>query len=395
MKLSVVIVHSNEKYFLAQCLHSLLKALQPISAEVIVVDNASTDDSQSYIKRLFPQVCYIYNTDNVGFVCANNQALHLCQGDYILLLHPDTLLPEDNIQQVIRFFDVHSEAGVCGVKMHAGNGYFLPESKRRYPSASAYFWHLSGISQIFPHQSWFDDFYLSRYSSHEVHPVSVLASPYMMMRRDTIEKTGLFDEDFSVYGEDLDLSCRMEEAGYTNYYLPYPILHYKNDSAKKLSTQYIRSVYGAMHTFFRKRSYRYNSVTRVMQHASIHMQYGMKQAAEALRRNISQFMPVHQLIPRYFIFAHEDSVLGIRKLLKKNHLNGPHHIMIANERSTAQGHDIVIPGKNGFTHVVYDSRVFSYKKMLDLLTGCKLQGVQLGVYHPQYHILVTPGKNYF
>ena len=199
----------------------------------------------------------------------------------------------------------------------------------------------------------------------------------------------------SMYGEDIDLSCRIEEAGFTNYYLPHPILHYKGESTKKLSYHYVRVFYEAMDIFFQKRGQRYNAFSRLLVHAGIRVQCGMKLAIVALRRNVSQFMPVRQPAQRFFIFAHEDSISGIRKLLKKNHLDGPHHIMVANERSTAQGHDIIIPGKSEFTHVVYDSRVFSYKKMLDLLTGCNLKGVQLGIYHPQLHVLVTPGKNYY
>ena len=394
MKLSVVIVNYNVKYFLAQCLHSLYKALQPFSAEVIVVDNASKDESQAYIQRLYPQVQYIFNVENVGFARANNQALRLCKGEYVLLLNPDTILPEDNIQQVLDFMEEHPEAGACGVRMHSGEGNFLPESKRGYPSPEASFWRLSGLYRLFPNNPRFDAYYLSRFSPNEHHAVPVLAGAYMMMRRDAVVKAGLFDEDFFMYGEDIDLSCRIEEAGYTNYYLSYPILHYKGESTKKLSYRYVSVFYDAMHIFFRKRGQHYNFLSRSLVHGGIHLQCGLKMAVVAVHRSLLRFVPDREVTTRFVIFAHAASVEGIQKLITKHDLTGPHHFIISNERSAALGHDIVISQMHTFTHVVYDTRVFSYTKMLDLITNCQLKYVELGVYHPKQHLLVTPGNNY-
>ena len=394
MKLSVVIVNYNVKFFLAQCLHSLFKATEKVSTEVIVVDNASTDGSEAYITRFFPQVKYIYNTENVGFGRANNQAIRLCSGDYILLLNPDTILPEDNIDQVLDFMDQHPDSGACGVLMRSGDGKFLPESKRGYPSPSASFWRLSGMYRIFPDNPRFDGYYLSRYDMNGTHQVPVLAGAYMMIRSEAFDKSGLFDEDFFMYGEDIDLSCRIEKSGYKNYYLPYHILHYKGESTKKLSYKYVHVFYEAMEIFFRKHGEGYNPLSRLLVHTGIKMQCGIKLLAVASRKGLAHFVTVKEKEPRFIIFAHDDHIESIRKILKKNHLEGPHHFVVSNERSATKGHDMVIPGNHGFTHVVYDSTTFSYRKMLSLISDDAFKGYQLGIYHPSHHVLVTPGKNY-
>lgn len=150
MKLTVVIVNYNVKYYLEQCLVSLYQAINDIFSEVVVVDNASTDGSKEYITERFPNLTYIYNEENVGFARANNQAMRKAKGEYILLLNPDTLLPATNIVEVLRFMDTHSDAGACGVKMLAPDGHFLPESKRGYPSPLTSFWKLTGMHRCFP-----------------------------------------------------------------------------------------------------------------------------------------------------------------------------------------------------------------------------------------------------
>lgn len=170
-----------------------------------MVDNASTDGSPEYIVERFPQLTYIYNKRNVGFACANNQAMEKARGEYVLLLNPDTLLPETNIAEVLEFMDTHPDAGACGVKMLAPDGHFLPESKRGYPSPATSFWKLTGMHRIFPDNPRFDGYYLSRLDENAVHSVPVLAGAYMMLRRKALNSSGLLDEDFFMYGEDIDL----------------------------------------------------------------------------------------------------------------------------------------------------------------------------------------------
>ena len=144
----------------------------------------------------------------------------------------------------------------------------------------------------------------------------------------------------------------------------------------------------------RSREQQYNFVARGLVHGGIHLQGELKMAVVAVHRSLLRVVPDRKVTTSFVIFAHEDSVEGIQKLIKKHDLTGPHHFIISNERSAALGHDIVIPQMHTFTHVVYDTRVFSYKKMLDLITNCQLKNLELGVYHPKQHLLVTPGKNY-
>ena len=233
MKFSVVIVNYNVKYYLEQCLCSLYRAIDNLSAEIFVVDNASVDDSEAYLTERFPRITYIYNKENVGFARANNQAIRQAKGEYVLLLNPDTVLPEQTLEEALLFMDTHPCVGAAGVKMLTDDGRFLRESKRGYPTLAATFGKLSGLGKLFPRSKGLGGYYCNALDADAIHRVEVLAGAFMLLRRSALEKSGLLDEDFFMYGEDIDLSCRIEEAGYENYYLPYPILHYKGESTSK------------------------------------------------------------------------------------------------------------------------------------------------------------------
>ena len=253
MKLSVVIVNYNVKHFLEQCLHSVYKAAEGIAAEIFVVDNHSADGSAQLIREKFPNLNFIENNENVGFSKANNQAIRLAKGEYILLLNPDTVVEESTFRKIIAFMDSHPDAGGLGVKMIDGKGNFLPESKRGLPTPEVAFYKMFGISKLFPHSKRFGRYHLSYLNENEVHSVDVLAGAFMMLRKETLDKTGLLDETFFMYGEDIDLSYRITQAGYKNYYFPETtIIHYKGESTKKGSLNYVKVFYNAMIIFARK-----------------------------------------------------------------------------------------------------------------------------------------------
>jgi len=253
MKLSVVIVSYNVKYFLEQCLHSVRKALKNIPAEVFVVDNNSVDGSCNLVKEKFPEVVLIENKKNYGFAYANNQAARLSKGEYILLLNPDTIVEEDTFEKVVAFMDRTPDGGGLGVKMIDGKGNFLPESKRGLPSPWVAFYKIFGISKLFPKSKRFGRYHLSYLDENKIHEVDVLAGAFMLLRKKALEKTGLLDETFFMYGEDIDLSYRITQAGYKNYYFPETtIIHYKGESTKKDSVNYVRIFYNAMIIFARK-----------------------------------------------------------------------------------------------------------------------------------------------
>jgi len=234
MKLSVIIVNYNVKYFLEQALLSVRKASRGLPVEVYVVDNNSVDDSVQMVEEKFPEVHLIQNKHNPGFSIANNQAIRLSKGEYVLLLNPDTVVEEDTFEKCISFMDAHPEAGGLGVRMIDGSGAFLPESKRGFPSPWVAFCKTVGLSRLFPKSRLFNHYHLGYLDEMETNEVEVLAGAFMLLRRTTLDKVGLLDEAFFMYGEDIDLSYRIIQGGYKNYYLPETsIIHYKGESTKK------------------------------------------------------------------------------------------------------------------------------------------------------------------
>ena len=263
MKLSVVIVNYNVKYFLEQCLDSVLKATESIDSEIFVVDNNSSDQSIEYLIPLFPEVKFIENKENVGFSRANNQATREAKGEYVLLLNPDTVIGENALVRTCRFMDEHPDAGALGVKMIDGSGTFLPESKRGFPSPWNSFSKMSGLAYLFPHNKFFGGYHLRYLDEDQTNLVDVLSGAFMLLRRKALDTAGLLDEAFFMYGEDIDLSYRICKEGYTNYYFPEIILHYKGESTKK-DIRYIRHFYEAMLIFFNKHYPHSNGIFKLM-----------------------------------------------------------------------------------------------------------------------------------
>jgi len=253
MDISVVIVNYNVKYFLDQCLASVQKATEGLNAEVFVVDNNSVDGSCRMIQEKYPDVKLIINKENVGFSKANNQAIRIAVGKYVLLLNPDTVVDSDTFKKVIKFMDEHPDAGALGVQMVDGKGKFLPESKRSLPTPLVAFYKISGLSALFPHSNIFGKYHLGFLDKNETHKVEILSGAFMLLRKETLEKSGLLDESFFMYGEDIDLSYRITCAGYNNYYYhETKIIHYKGESTKKHSINYVFMFYNAMIIFAKK-----------------------------------------------------------------------------------------------------------------------------------------------
>jgi GT2 family glycosyltransferase len=253
MELSVIIVNYNVKHFLEQCLRSVQKASRNMTVELFVVDNNSVDSSCTMLRTKFPEITLIENKQNLGFAVANNQAIRKASGKYILLLNPDTVIEEDTLDKCVRFMNDHPDAGALGVKMIDGKGRFLPESKRSLPTPMVAFYKIFGLSRLFPRSRIFSRYHLGYLDRDQIHQVDVLPGAFMMLRREALDHTGFLDEDYFMYGEDVDISFRMSKEGYKNYYYPETtIIHYKGESTRKGSLNYVVTFYNAMIIFARK-----------------------------------------------------------------------------------------------------------------------------------------------
>jgi N-acetylglucosaminyl-diphospho-decaprenol L-rhamnosyltransferase len=253
LQLSIIIVNYNVQYFLEQCLYSVIKGCTDIDAEIFVVDNNSTDDSKIFFSDKFSSVKFIWNTENIGFAKANNQALQLSSGKYILFLNPDTIVPEDCFSKCINFLDSNLQIGGLGIKMIDGTGNFLKESKRGFPTPFTSLYKLCGLAKAFPTSPLFAQYYLGHLNENKNHEVDVLAGAFMMVPKKVLDTVGSFDETFFMYGEDIDLSYRIQKAGFKNYYFADgPIVHFKGESTNKSSVEYLRHFYRAMHLFSKK-----------------------------------------------------------------------------------------------------------------------------------------------
>jgi len=252
-KLSVIIVNYNVEYFLNQCLDAVKKASENISVEVIIVDNDSVDGSLRMLEKNYPEFTLIANKENVGFSTANNQGIKISKGEYVLLLNPDTVVSETTFEKVVAFMDENKNAGGLGVRMIDGKGTFLPESKRGLPTPTVAFYKIFGFSKLFPKSKKYNQYHAGHINEFETKEVDILSGAFMLMRKEAIDKVGLLDEDFFMYGEDIDLSYRIQLGGYKNYYFSdTKIIHYKGESTKKNSVNYVFVFYNAMIIFAKK-----------------------------------------------------------------------------------------------------------------------------------------------
>jgi GT2 family glycosyltransferase len=243
MKLSVVIVSYNVRPYLEQCLQSVQSALEGIEGEVFVVDNHSDDDSVETVQNHYPWVRLIENQENLGFAKANNQAIRQSQAEYVLLLNPDTIVAKDTFREVLKFMDAHPKAGGAGVMMCYEDGTRAPESRRALPTPWVAALKMLGFTKRY---------YMSHLPWDQPCRIEVISGAFCLLRHEALNVVGLLDEDFFMYGEDIDLSYRLLKGGWENWYLPYSIVHYKGKSTQKTDFRYVHIFYQAMLIFFQK-----------------------------------------------------------------------------------------------------------------------------------------------
>jgi N-acetylglucosaminyl-diphospho-decaprenol L-rhamnosyltransferase len=393
MKLSVIIVSYNVKYYLEQCMGTLYRSGEGVEMEIFVVDNASTDGTQEYLKtkfsqEKFPTLRLIENTVNIGFGKANNLALRESKGEYILFINPDTMVGEECLKTCVNFLDKHEDAGALGVRMLKPNGAFAPESRRGMPTPFTSLCKVSGLSKMFPHSRLFGRYYMQYQDEWKENKIDVVSGAFMMVKHQVLDKVGGFDEDFFMYGEDIDLSYRIQKAGFQNYYLPTPILHYKGESTEKSSYRYVYVFYEAMLIFFDKH----------YKHYGLLLSIPIKAAVFALGLNaLFQNKVGHLFSSKHgekldsgkkylFIGSHkmleETRELCRRKCFKADFVEG-------SEDTLPKGHlNLNIVGED-YGFVVYDRSVFRIETILKIFDAAEKKENLMGTYDVFNHILIT------
>ena len=300
LDLSIVIVNYNVKEFLSQCLDSIYQSKTNYGFEVIVVDNQSSDSGEAEILSQFPKVRWINNDENLGFGKANNVGFRAAQGTYTLILNPDTVLRSDTLEKSIDYLKSHPEVGGLGIQGIDGSGQFLPESKRALPTPLVALWKISGLSALFPTSKTFAKYHLGHLSKDENHEVDILVGCYMMVPTKLLLEVGGFDPRYFMYGEDIDLSYELQKTGKKNiYFAESKIIHYKGESTKRGSLNYVRMFYQAMILFAQKQfsggaAWAYKSLI----YFGIYLRAGLAVVARIAR---SAFAPVLDAAVLYFL----------------------------------------------------------------------------------------------
>lgn len=389
MKLSVVIVSYNVKFYLEQCLVSLLKSLRGIEAEVFVVDNHSSDGTVDELSSRFPNVHFICRQHNEGFARANNIAIKQCCGEYVLLLNPDTIVAEHTVKDVLTFMDEHPKAGASGVRMLKADGTDAMESRRGLPTPMTAFYKMCGLCARYPRSRRFARYYMSYLPWDKPVRIDVISGAFFMLRRQALHQIGALDEDFFMYGEDIDLSFRLLKAGYENWYVPSPILHYKGESTQKTSFRYVHVFYEAMLIFFKKHYAHMSFLLSVPIKAAI---YGKAAAALVkmqmvrMQRSLGFMHRKQTFDPLYVFVGSEDAVDSCRDIAQRNGLSAVFHV--ADEQTLPQGIDLIdVPRKPAY--VVYDVDAFSYDTILRAFMRQATPGIGIGTYSKSTRLLIT------
>jgi GT2 family glycosyltransferase len=383
MKLSVVIVNYNVKHFLEQCLCSLEQAAAGVDHEVIVVDNASTDGSTEYITSRFPDIKWMACRENNGFSKGNNIAIAQAKGEFILLLNPDTIVTKEAIKGCVEFMETHADAGACGVYMQRTDGTFAPESRRALPTPFVAFCKMSGLSSLFPKSRKFGRYYMQYLNKEEINPIEIISGAYMMLRRSTIEKTGTLDESFFMYGEDIDLSYRILKEGYSNYYLPHRILHYKGESTNKSTYRYVHTFYRAMQLFFKKHYSHYSLLVSLPINIAIWTRAMLAYVGnQFIHRKAVQESPDINCI----VFGSSSTIAQVKEILPGN---GKHTFVEATEETMPLGHTSNNIDLEGYNTVVYDTEAYRYSTILRLLNTETGHRLRLGTYSSRTKKLIT------
>ncbi len=388
MKITAIIVSFNVKHYLVQCIMSLFKSYPDI--EIIVVDNDSHDGTQSYLQEVLDgqqqeQLIFIANKENVGFGKANNQALEQAHGDYILFINPDTFVGEDTIQTCLDFISTHPEAGIIGSRMLNINGSFAKESRRAVPLPLTSFYKLCGLTALFPNSPIFGKYYMQYLDESKICKIDVVSGAFMMTSKKLLEKYGAFDEEFFMYGEDIELSYRFSKYGYQNYYLPTRILHYKGESTNKASRKYINDFYMAMLIFFRK----YHPKAKLLYliiYISVYL-FSFKALLMQWIVKIKNKLHLAQNNKAQYIFCGSEKMIELsKKISSQASLDSLFYIT---DPSSVYEKLKIISKKTNPTYIVFDMDIFSYTNILEIFDTTEKTNFMIGTLYPKLGTMIT------
>jgi GT2 family glycosyltransferase len=293
MQLSVIILNYNVRYFLEQCVLSVQKALSTIDAEIIVIDNNSSDESCAMIKELFPNIKLIENEENLGFPKGNNIGVAQAKGEYICILNPDTVVAEDTFEKILNFVTLsavevpNSEIGIIGCKLIDGTGNFLPESKRGVPTPWVAFTKIFGLYKI---SNVFGKYYAQHLTENQSGKVDILVGAFMVMKRELYNEIGGFDENCFMYADDIDLSYMAIKKGKANYYFhETTVIHYKGESTIR-DSKYMKRFQEAMKFFYKKhfkKSYFFDFIMKI---GVFIFSFVKKNQSKEIKRTIDEYI---------------------------------------------------------------------------------------------------------
>lgn len=396
LKLSVIIVNYNVKYYLDQCIRSVLRAfvLMHTPAEIIVVDNHSADGSVDYLEKRYPQMLYpmvrfVRSAHNLGFARANNIAIRQSRGEYVLLLNPDTIVGEDALKASVDFMDAHEDAGAVGVRMLGAQGRRAMESRRGLPTPMVSFFKMLGFCNRWPHHRLFGKYYMGYLPWDEPCQIEVVSGAYCMLRRKALDEVGLLDEDFFMYGEDIDLSYRVLKGGYHNYYLPVDILHYKGESTQKSSFRYVHVFYEAMLIFFRKH---YSGMTFLLSlpiKTAIYAKALMAlvgMLSDRMRKSLGFFAPSAEGAQHYVFVGSQEMQDACREIARRLGLDAEFH-----DSEVQEDKSEAIWSEKNDNVLVLDADSMSYADMLKRMSRLSDMNVNvtLGTYSKEIGKIIT------
>ena len=390
MKLSVIIVSYKVKFYLEQCLLAVKKATAGIESEIYVVDNHSNDGSVEFIAERFPDINLISSNHNNGFSHANNIAIRQCSGEYVLLLNPDTIVGERSIKEVLKFMDAHPKAGGVGVKMLNADGSCAKESRRGVPTVATSFYKMTGLCACYPHSQRFAHYYMGHLPWDKSAQIEIISGAFCMLRHSALDKIGLLDEDFFMYGEDVDLSYRLFKGGYENWYVPVEILHYKGESAHKSSFRYVHVFYNAMLIFFRKHYGNKAAIISLPIKAAVVVKATitlLHMKATAVHKSLGFFTRNKDTYVQYVFIGSAEAIGKCRRLCR--HRGVEMEFVEGNAQTMPQGHsNMELATKQKFC-VVYDVDSFSYDQIFGIFQGNCLPNTTIGTYNPTTNTIIT------